>query len=124
MDPLGPLPPPITTNPPPSDVWVQNWPSPGQGFYNTLKREYRQLQRSEQEGQVTVMRYHSPGGDVIHVFDVFLHKPSDTVILHGADGTHPCVVVAQVQSAQVIMKIIPAPEEEEARKPIGFEVRN
>ena len=104
MDSFG-IDPEIRTPLPPR-VGVANWPKFGQDFFNNIRREYDALRRNKEANQVAVMRYHSPAGEVIYVTQVSLYENSNALLLYGSDGVSPCVVVAQAQSAQIIMKLI------------------
>jgi hypothetical protein len=97
--------------------------SEAQDFYDAVKRQYDALrEEAADEGEVAVMRYHTPAGREIKVGTLRLVPGENTITIFGEDDhATPHIIVVSAQNAHVILQLVPEDKASPSdRRPIGF----
>ena len=96
--------------------------SQAQDFYDAVKRQYAALRdEAAEEGEVAVMRYHTPAGQEIRVGTIRLHTGENTIVIYGDDGSTPHIIVVPAQNAHIILQLLPEDAASDSdRRPVGF----
>lgn len=100
------------------DFYVQD---DSDDFFESLNREYKELERiAKERNQNAIMIHYPAAGEPMRVGNVRVYSDSSILVFYGDDANkNPCVALVPPQNAQLLLKIVTL-EEEPERRTIGF----